>query len=110
MYQEWLECKVLNNRNSHGDPVLRANPAEGTATAVDSCALQHKAGLCCQGNQVVPGPHLLIPNGRQGASWERRFGVKRLPKAAQQAEKAQRVAQISGSSPGQHEPNGTAGV
>lgn len=110
MYQEWLECKVLNNRNSHGGPVLRANPAEGTATAVDSCALQHKAVLCSRGNRVVPGPHQLISNGRQGASWERRFDVKRLPKAAQEAEKAQRVAQVSGSSPGQHKPSGTAGV
>lgn len=96
MYQEWLEREVLNNQNSHGGPVLRAIPAEGTATAVDSCALQHKAHLCSHGNKIVPGPHQLIANGCQGASWERCLDMKRLPKAAQQAEKAQQVIQVSG--------------
>lgn len=100
MYQEWVECEVLNNQNSHGGPVLRANQADGTATAVDSCALQHKAGLYSQENQAVPGPQQLIANDCQGSSWERCFDVKRLPKAARQAEKAQQVVQVSGSSPG----------
>lgn len=100
MYQEWLERKLLNNWNSHSGPVLRGNPAEGAATAVDSCALQHKAGLCSQRNQVVPGPHQLIPNGHQGGSWERGFDMKRLPKAARQAQRAEQVVHVSGSSPG----------
>lgn len=97
MYQEWLEYELLNNWNSYSGPVLRANPAEGAATAVHLSTREVYAPKETKLSQVLTSWYQMaikVLSETGVLTW-------RLPKAAQQAEKAQQlVVQVSGSSPG----------